>query len=49
MKKMTCYGCKGRGHVAGEVCPICGGVGKIPAPPEPAPPETEEKKEKGKG
>jgi DnaJ-class molecular chaperone len=48
MKTMTCYGCKGKGHVAGEVCHICGGLGKIPVPPEPFPPdpEIEEKPEK---
>jgi DnaJ-class molecular chaperone len=46
MKKMTCYGCKGKGHVSGEVCHICGGLGNIPAPPEPTPLEAEEKPEK---
>ncbi len=46
MKTMTCYGCKGKGHVSGEVCHICGGSGKIPVPAEPAPPEIEEEPEK---
>jgi RecJ-like exonuclease len=47
MKKMTCYNCKGKGHVSGDVCHICGGVGKIPVPLEPAPHEdSEEKPEK---
>jgi len=44
MKTMTCYGCKGKGHVSGEVCYICGGVGQIPVPPELAPPEIIEEK-----
>jgi hypothetical protein len=48
MKKMTCYNCKGKGHVSGDVCPICGGVGKIPVPPEPVLPDpvVEERPEK---
>jgi len=49
MKTMTCYGCKGKGHVSGDVCYICGGLGKIPVPAEPIPPpdpEMEEKPEK---
>ncbi len=38
MKKMTCYRCKGKGHVSGDVCDVCGGLGKVPVPAEPIPP-----------
>jgi hypothetical protein len=46
MKKMTCYGCKGKGHTSGEVCEICGGSGNIPVPAEPVPPPAPEMEEK---
>ncbi len=38
MNRMTCYKCKGKGHVSGDVCDICGGLGKVPVPAEPIPP-----------
>ena len=49
MKKMTCYRCKGKGHVSGDVCDICGGLGKVPVPAEPIPPPDPEETEETRG
>jgi len=43
---MTCYGCKGKGQIAGEVCSICGGLGKIPVPPDLVPPQPKKPEKK---
>jgi len=49
MKKMTCYKCKGKGHVSGDVCDVCGGLGKVPVPAEPMPPPDPEEPGEGAG
>ncbi len=47
MKRMTCYRCKGKGHVSGDVCDVCGGLGHLPVPAEPVPPLDPEDMEEG--
>ena len=48
MKRMTCYRCKGKGHVSGGVCDVCGGLGHLPVPAEPVPPLDPEDMEEGR-